>query len=243
MTDRESIVAMLRKQAKEARVLAAQPCDMASQISRAALGAAAETFADQIERGDDLIPAKPKATIADLLALHDLDLGALAHKVGVTGEGFTTAQAETLCAQVDRAPVDEDFVRDVAQRMDGGWLEDLRTLAGLGAKVRAALSAPTIKVATPRVLQSADEAPRGSLVRPDDDHPVTICYPDGRGWHIYATALEATRKGWLWKEHGISGPVTIIAEGLTEAECRHLSGLSAADALAWCEKREAARRA
>ena len=156
-------------------------------------------LAAQIERGDDIIPAKPKTTIADLLALHDLDLGA--------------------------------------------WLEDLRTLSALGAKVRAALSAPTIKVATPRVLQSADEAPRGSLVRPDDDHPVTICYPDGRGWHIYATALPETRKGWLWKEHGISGPVTIIAEGLTEAECRHLSGLSDADALAWCEQREAARRA
>ena len=83
-------------------------------------------------------------------------------------------------------------------------------LGALGAKVRAALSAPTT---------------------------VTICYPDGRGWHIYATALETTRKGWLW-----SGPVTIIAEGLTEAECRHLSGLSAADALAWCEQREVARR-
>ena len=201
-------------------------------------------LAAQIERGDDIITAKPKTTIADLLALHDLDLGALAHKVGVTGDGFTTAHSLLLLGSYTRC--DDDYLTmatDAVYAMDGGWMECARRLGALGAKVRAALSAPTIKVATPRVLQSADEAPRGSLVRPDDDHPVTICYPDGRGWHIYATALPETRKGWLWKEHGISGPVTIIAEGLTEAECRHLSGLSDADALAWCEQREAARRA
>ncbi len=242
MTDRvSSIIALIASEANRLDVAAvASAFGSMARSSASSNARALRTVIAKIERGDDLIPAKPKTTIADLLALHDLDLGALAHKVGVTGDGLTT---DALCAQVDMAHVDEDFVRDVAQQMDGGWLEDLRTLSTLGAKIRAALSAPTIKVATPRVLQSADEAPRGSLVRPDDDHPVTICYPDGRGWHIYATALETTRKGWLWKEHGISGPVTIIAEGLTEAECRHLSGLSVADALAWCEKREAARRA
>lgn len=123
------------------------------------------TLVTQIQRGDDITPAKPKATIADLLALHDLDLGALAHKVGVTGEGFTTAQADALCAHVSDHPMSEDFVRKAAQEMPGGLLEDLRTMSALGAKVRTVLSAPTIKVATPRVLQSADEAPCGSLMQ------------------------------------------------------------------------------
>ena len=163
MTDRESIVAMLRKQAKEAHELATKPCDADGRLSLLSLVAAAETFADQIERCDDLKPAK--ATIADLLALHDLDLGALAHKVGVTGEGFTTAQADALCAHVSDHPMSEDFVRKAAQEMPGGWLEDLRTMSALGAKVRTVLSAPTIKVATPRVLQSADEAPCGALMQ------------------------------------------------------------------------------
>jgi hypothetical protein len=136
-------------------------------------------LAAQIERGDDIITAKPKTTIADLLALHDLDLGALAHKVGVTGDGFTTAHSLLLLGSYTRC--DDDYLTmatDAVYAMDGGWMECARRLGALGAKVRAA-----------------------------------------------------------------SGPVTIIAEGLTEAECRHLSGLSAADALAWCEQREAARRA
>lgn len=131
-------------------------------------------------RRDDIIPAKPKTTIADLLALHDLDLGALAHKVGVTGDGFTTAHSLLLLGSYTRC--DDDYLTmatDAVYAMDGGWMECARRLGALGAKVRAALS----------------------------------------------------------------GPVTIIAEGLTEAECRHLSGLSDADALAWCEQREAARRA
>ena len=127
-------------------------------------------LAAQIERGDDIITAKPKTTIADLLALHDLDLGALAHKVGVTGDGFTTAHSLLLLGSYTRC--DDDcltMATDAAYAMDGGWMECARRLGALGAKVRAA------------------------------------------------------------------------AEGLTEAECRHLSGLSAADALAWCQNREAAK--
>jgi len=160
-------------------------------------------LAAQIERGDDIITAKPKTTIADLLALHDLDLGALAHKVGVTGDGFTTAHSLLLLGSYTRC--DDDYLTmatDAVYAMDGGWMECARRLGALGAKVRAALSAPTI-----------------------------------------SQPLRVASSAVVWKEHGISGPVTIIAEGLTEAECRHLSGLSAADALAWCEQREAARRA
>lgn len=62
-------------------------------------------------------------------------------------------------------------------------------------------------------------------------------------------AMRMSDDGWFWTQaYGSPGnacdfPARLIAEGLTEAECRHLSGLSAADALAWCEKREAVRRA
>ena len=39
--------------------------------------------------------------------------------------------------------------------------------------------------------------------------------------------------GWEWVNE--SWQARILAEGLTEDECRHLSGLSAPDAVAWCE--------
>jgi len=203
------------------------------------------TLVTQIQRGDDLIPAKPKTTISDLLALHDLDLGALAHKVGVTGEGITTAQVDGLCEQVDRAPVGHDFVYSVAYEMPGGWLEDLRTLSALGAKVRAALSAPTSKVAAPRVLQSADDAPCGSLWQViGDPQRLVMRLPDGRGWGMALNPGPRFTDGWVWDSFAhLDFPARLIADVLTEAECRHLSGLSAADALAWCEQREAARRA
>ena len=239
MTDRESIVAMLRKQAKEAHELATKPCDADGRLSLLSLVAAAETFADQIERCDDLKPAKAKATIADLLALHDLDLGALAHVAGVIGDDLDDGDVRALCEKYQSVNDWHELVAGVLPSSAATW--DARQFSTLGAKVRAALSAPTIKVATPRVLLSADEAPCGALIIPDDDeYPMTIRYPDGRGWHIYATPLETTRKGWLWKEHGIEGPARLLAEGLTEPECRHLSGLSAADALVWCLARDKA---
>ena len=239
MTDRESIVAYLKREADNIKEDDGPP---GCNDMKAAMRTAYRSIAHQIEHGDDLTPAKPKPTIADLLALHDLDLGALAHKVGVTGEGFTTTQADALCAHLGEHPMSEDFVRVTVVRTIGSvHTGSMRATAALGAKVRAALSAPTIKVATPRVLLSADEAPCGALIIPDDDeYPMTIRYPDGRGWHIYATPLETTRKGWLWKEHGIEGPARLLAEGLTEPECRHLSGLSAADALVWCLARDKA---
>ena len=49
--------------------------------------------------------------------------------------------------------------------------------------------------------------------------------------------------GWGWDRSCVRGPITVIAEGLTESECRHLSGLSAADAIAWCEARDKAAKA
>lgn len=249
MTDRESIVAFIRKLSTDTAALVAAS-DLEGKVARAALGAACKTIADQIERGEDLIPAKPKATIADLLTLHDLDLGALAHKVGVTGEGFTTAQADALCGAYTADDEDRfDMVFGLARRSESVPAEACREIATRGALLRAALSAPTIKVATPRVLQSADEAPCGALIKDVSDGNYTLRLVDGRGFHVrrYSGAgvdsLPVRGGGaWLWAGsiRNIRGAVEVIAEGLTEAECRHLSGLSAADALAWCKARDKA---
>ncbi len=151
MTDRESIVAFIKQKIEAADTVSIVAC---------------QNLLAEIERCADLKPAKPKATIADLLALHDLDLGALAHKVGVSGGNFTTAHLLLLLGAYTRC--DDDYTTaatDAGYAMDGGWMKCARKLAATGAKVRAALSAPTIKVATPRVLQSADEAPCGALMQ------------------------------------------------------------------------------
>lgn len=151
MTDRESIVAFIKQKIEAADTVSIVAC---------------QNLLAEIERCADLKPAKPKATIADLLALHDLDLGALAHKVGVTGDGFTTAQADALCGAYTADDVDRfDMVFGLARRSESVPAEACREIATRGALLRAALSAPTIKVATPRVLQSADEAPCGSLMQ------------------------------------------------------------------------------
>lgn len=220
-------------------------------------------LADRYERGGD-IPAKPKATIADLLTLHDLDLGALAHKVGVTMGEFTTAQVDALCDGFIAESQMDAVTWNMMCNMAGDRGTVARQIASTGAKVRAALSAPTIKVATPRVLQSADEAPCGSLMSRIDLRGVpatTLRLWNGNGWNLdrggplwerddsssgvaVATADgagHAASEGWTWGSRA-NGPATLFAEGLTEAECRHLSGLSAADAIAWCEKREVALR-
>lgn len=246
MTDRESIVAMLRKQAKEAHELAAKPCDADGRLSLLSLVAAAETLADQIERCDDLKPAKAKATIADLLALHDLDLGALAQHFDTSTDVNVLRKAlDETAANMEQFVCDECHAEPTKHLMT----HSARVLSALGAKVRAALSAPTIKVATPRVLQSADEAPCGALIKDVSDGNYTLRLVDGRGFHVrrYSGAgvdsLPVRGGGaWLWAGsiRNIRGAVEVIAEGLTEAECRHLSGLSAADALAWCKARDKA---
>lgn len=192
MTDRESIVTYLKREADNIKEDDGPP---GCNDMKAAMRTAYRSIAYQIERGDDLKPVKPKeATIADLLTLHDLDLGALAHKTSATGEDLATVQVEMLC---DGFTADRDalatMVRAAIMADDSPLAsESAQNVAALGAKVRAALSALMavgVALPTPRILQSADEAPCG---------------------------------------------------GLTEAECRHLSGLSAADALVWCEARDKA---
>jgi len=104
-----------------------------------------------------------------------------------------------------------------------------------------------VSASAPRILQSADEAPCGSLIAPLSDLAnVILRWPSGEGFIM----VEATHRawcpsdGWEWsacEDHDF--PAHLIAEGLTEAECRHLSGLSATDALAWCEARDKAATA
>lgn len=243
MTDRESIVAYLKREADSIKEDDGPPgCNLAKAATRTAY----RSIAAQIKRGDDLKPVKPKATIADLLTLHDLDLGALAHKVGVTGEDITTEHVEMLCdgftADMGALTV---LVRGAIMANDSPLAsESARNVAALGAKVRAALATPTIKVATPRILQSADEAPCGCLLQ-DRDGDITMRLPNGDGRHMGARPGHDDGSG-PWDARGIASlvyaPIKVIAEGLTEAECRHLSGLSAADAIAWCKVREADRR-
>lgn len=228
MTDRESIVADLRRMADDSQ-------ENRETFSPRALRELAERF----ERGDDMKPAKPKATIADLLALHDLDLGALAHVTGVIGDDIDDGDAMALCDKYQSVSDWHELVADVLPSIAAAF--DARQFAALGAKVRAALSAPTIKVATPRVLQSAAEAPCGSLVK-DRDDDITLRFTDGYGQHLGAKPRAYGAVIWSCKTMSpcIFKPITLIAEGLTEAECRHLSGLSAADALVWCEARDKA---
>ena len=98
-------------------------------------------------------------------------------------------------------------------------------------------------------MQSADEAPCGSLIKDVSDGNYTLRLVDGRGFHVrrYSGAgvdsLPVRGGGaWLWAGsiRNIRGAVEVIAEGLTEPECRHLSGLTAADAVAWCKARDKA---
>ena len=216
--DRASIVAFLRKHST--RFTAVEANDLA----------------DMIERGDDLAPVKPKATIADLLALHDLDLGALTHVAGVIGDDLDDGDVRALCDKYQSVNDWHELVADVLPSHAATW--DARQFSALGAKVRAALSAPTIKVAMPRVLQSADEAPCGSLMQCNKG-VVLLRLWDGTGWRVdFTGALHKHACGWTWTDsQGRVSGARLIAEGLTETECRHLSGLSAADAIAWCERR------
>jgi len=160
-------VDFLRAQAKSAA--GADSNNPIERVAACAVAAAAETFANQIERGNDLTLRRLASLDVGgldlakqvLLALHDLDLGALAHKVGVTGEGFTTEAATAMCETfITDDDARFDMVYNYERRSDSVDVEACRQFAALGAKVRAALSATTIKAATPRVLQSADEAQR-----------------------------------------------------------------------------------
>ena len=97
-----------------------------------------------------------------------------------------------------------------------------------------------MSASAPRILQSADEAPCGSLMRCKNNSLLLRLW-DGTGWGLGSTgALIDADNGWLWSDLDWVRGASLIAEGLTEAECRHLSSLSAADAIAWCEARDKA---
>ena len=144
------------------------------------------------------------------------------------GAHDTTANAKVTAA----------VMRDAVKEIEG--------FTGLLNVVRESMAkhAGLPQVNVPRVLTSADEAPCGSLINPKwNGQHVTVRLPSGRGWHLAEMGGSgmSERPGWRWDEHGISGSVTLIAENLTETECRHLSGMSRDDAIAWCSTRTAAQ--
>lgn len=129
-----------------------------------------------------------------------------------------------------------------------GWAKPMRRIAEDPADSlrRLKSDAAEVRKPTPRILQSADEAPCGSLLQTVDEHPyggrVIMRWPSGSGWILDPeTSGQAEVDGaWGWSMASQDFPARLIAEGLTEPECRHLSGLSAADAIAWCEQRDVA---
>lgn len=100
-----------------------------------------------------------------------------------------------------------------------------------------------MSASTPRILQSADEAPCGSLWQTIDGGDLVLRMMNGNGWNLHGALPRDV--GWPWDmaDDANDFPARLIAEGLTESECRHLSGLSAADAIAWCEARDKAAKA
>ncbi len=143
----------------------------------------------------------------------------------------------------------ESIVAFIKQKIEAADTVSIVACQNLLAEIErcADLKPAKPKVATPRVLQSADEAPCGALIKDVSDGNYTLRLVDGRGVHVrrYSGAgvdsLPVRGGGaWLWAGsiRNIRGAVEVIAEGLTEAECRHLSSLTAADALAWCERRK-----
>lgn len=96
-----------------------------------------------------------------------------------------------------------------------------------------------------RTLKSSDDAPVGSLIRRTTrggETMTTLRLWNGRGWNLEGGGRISDWNGWEW-DLSANGPCTLLAEGLNEAECLHLSGLSIAGALAWCSARAAAPEA
>ena len=97
------------------------------------------------ERADNI---KPKATIADLLTLHDLDIGTLAYRCGVSdhGEAFVLRLNDVCVDKMMSAFFEikdwHECVADELPKRAATWTA--RALAALGAKVRAVLSRPTV---------------------------------------------------------------------------------------------------
>lgn len=129
-------------------------------------------------------------------------------------------------------------MRDVLKEIEGftGLLNVVRE----SMEKQAGLSPVVPQVKVPRVLASVDEAPCGSMTCWRENR-ATLHFPDGQGWHLEGIAPSVEDTVWRWEFHGIKGPVTLIAENLTEAEFLHLSGLSAQDAIAWCSARTPAQ--
>ena len=137
-----------------------------------------------------------------------------------------------------------NYANDIADELDAMFKSDCCDwdLVREAARVLRICQATATKPTTPRILQSADEAPCGSLLSQASVSGALRLW-NGREWNLdCGGGLSETDNGRHWGPD-LKGPVTLIAEGLTEAECRHLSGLSATDAVAWCSARAAAQEA
>lgn len=103
-------------------------------------------------------------TITDLLALHDLDLGALAHKVGVTGENFTTAHVKVPSDEAQRIA---ELEAEVARL--SSWEQSLPCCSALSATPR------TVAIA---LLNLAEQQPVSS----DSDSLFCWLVQESRAW-------------------------------------------------------------
>lgn len=126
MNDRESIVSDLRKIATEPQ-WRKEYTDVCKWL--------ADRYESNADIGMTFSSAKP--TREDLLALHDLDLGMLAYKAGITG-GIVSQKAEDAILS---ALSEHNRERSERLRKVSPWQDALRTTSASGAKIRAALIA------------------------------------------------------------------------------------------------------
>jgi len=171
----------------------------------------------------------------------------------MTRAGFPRVHLEAACTGSEMTTprryytrIDEtsNYANDIADELDAMFKSDRCDwdLVREAARVLRLCQAPATKPTAPRILQSPDEAPCGSLLIQTAVSGALRLW-NGRAWNLECGGgLPETSNGHKGPPE-LDDPVTLIAEGLTEPECRHLSGLSVADAIAWCSARATAQGA
>jgi polyhydroxyalkanoate synthesis regulator phasin len=90
----------------------------------------------------------------------------------------------------------------------------------------------------PRDLQSAADAPCGSLITHTS---AVVRFPDGTGWYLFNSGTsgpDPLEMGWSWPPPDKS-PASVLAMNLTKEECLLLANMNIAEAVAWCSARTA----
>lgn len=90
----------------------------------------------------------------------------------------------------------------------------------------------------PRDLQSAADAPCGSLIT---GVMAVVRFPDGTGWHLFDSGTsgpDQLEMGWPWSSLD-KFPASVLAQDLTKEECLLLASMNTAEAVAWCSARTA----